>query len=129
MPNAERAEKLVTALKKAFGEDFTFTARKRQDDVDLPFVADTSRAAFTRTGSWFGGSKVRIPAARGRADNSAQSEVAAGPRADFAIADLPWMPIEGDLCLHLDDGETYSVARTLPNGFGRVVIYLTSRKR
>lgn len=129
MPNAERAAKLNAAVAKAFGEDFTFTARKQAADVDLPRVADPARATFTRAGTWFSGSKVRHTRARGHADDHAQGEAVSAPRADFAISDLPWMPIEGDLCKREHDGAIYSVARSLPNGFDRVVVYFTAKKR
>lgn len=129
MPNPERAAKLSAALAKGFGEDFTFTARKAQADVNLPHVADTDRLQFTAAGVYAGGSKERRPPARGYAADHAQSAVVSAPRASFEDADLTWTPIEGDLCLRVDGGVTFAVARTLPDGFGRTLIYFTAKKR
>src|SRR5690348_5539665 len=120
MPNPERAAKLSAALAKGFGEDFIFTARKvAAVDVNLPRVADGTRSDFTATGLWSGGAKERHPDARGFAADHAQGVVIASPRASFEDATLTWTPIEGDLCRRVDTGETYAVARTLPDGFGR----------
>lgn len=129
MANPERAAKLSAALAKGFGEDFTFTARKAQTDVNLPPVADPDRPQFTATGVFAGGSKERRPPARGYAADHAQGVVAAAPRASFEDATLPWTPTEGCLCLRVDTGDTFAVARTLPDGFGRTLIYLTAKKR
>lgn len=130
MPNAERAAKLSAGLAKGFGEDFTFTARKvAAADVNLPRVADASRPEFTATGVFAGGSKERRPPARGFAADHAQGAVAAAPRASFEDAALPWTPIEGDLCARVETGETYAVGRTMPDSFGRTLIYFTAKKR
>jgi len=130
MPNPERAAKLSAAMAKGFGGDFSFTARKLASaDVNLPRVADDSRAPFTAVGVYAGGSKVRHPAARGHASDHAQGEAISAPRASFEDAALPWLPIEGDLCLRAETSETFAVARTLPDGFGRTLIYLTAKKR
>jgi hypothetical protein len=129
MPNPERAAKLSAAVGKGFGEDFIFTARKAQADVNLPHVADTTRPQFTATGVYAGGSKERHPPARGYAADHAQGAVVSAPRASFEDTYLPWTPIEGDLCLRVEKSVTFAVARTLPDGFGRTLIYFTAKKR
>jgi hypothetical protein len=130
MPNADRAAKLSASLAKGFGEDFTFTPRTiAGNDVDLPRVPDPTRAQFTVTGLWTGGSRERHPNARGHAADLAQGAVSAGPRAGVEIAALAWQPGEGDLCLRVETGDTYAVGRFVPDGFGRATIYLTARKR
>lgn len=129
MANADRAAKLSASLAKGFGGDFNFTARKAQADVNLPKVADPDREDFTAVGVFAGGSKTRHPAARGSASDHAQAVVASGPRATFEDAALSWTPIEGDLAMRVDTSETFAVARTLPDGFGRTTIYFTAKKR
>lgn len=129
MPNADRAAKLSASLAKGFGEDFTFTARKFAADVNLPRIADTSRATFTASGVYAGASKERHPSARGSAADHAQGVVISAPRASFEDATLQWVPVEGDLCARVDTGDTFAVARTLPDGFGRTLVYFTAKKR
>lgn len=130
MPNSERAAKLSASLAKGFGEEFTFTARKvAAADVNLPRVADTARPEFTAIGVFAGGSKERRPPARGYAADHAQGVVASAPRASFEDALLTWTPIEGDLCRRVETGDAYAVARTLPDGFGRTLIYFTAKQR
>jgi hypothetical protein len=130
MPNPERAAKLSASLAKGFGEDFTFTARVHSgDDVNLPRVPDASRIQFTATGVFAGGTKDRHPAARGFASDHAQGVVISAPRASFEASALPWTPVEGDLCGRVDTGDTFAVARTLPDGFGRTLVYFTAKKR
>ena len=130
MPNAERAAKVAAALNKAFGEDFTFTARKQGDDVDLPRVADNSRPTFTAKGSPTVGGKARFPRARGsNSDDQAQPTVISSPRADFATAELVWAPVEGDLCIRVETDETFTVGRVVKTGFGRTIVYLTAKQR
>lgn len=129
MPHPERAAKLSAGLAKGFGEDFTFTARKADTDVNNPKVADTSRTQFTATGVFAGGTKERRPPARGYAADHAQGVVASPPRASFEDAALLWTPIEGDLALRVEEEVTYAVARTLPDSFGRTLIYFTAKKR
>lgn len=130
MSNAIRAAKIASAVNRAFGEAFTFIARKQVDDVDLPRIADTSRPDFTINGSWNSGAKVRVPRARGsNSDDQAQPAVASSPRGDFAAADFQWTPSEGDLCRRHETGETFAVGRVVPNGFGRTIVYLTAKQR
>lgn len=129
MPNAERTAKLAGALRKGFGEAFTFTARKRQSDVDLPRVPDASRPDFQAIGVWSGGSRRKFPDARGSADNRAQAEVSTVPTVTVADADLDWHPIEGDGCKREEDGSYYTIARPMPNGVGHTKFYLTAKKR
>lgn len=130
MSNADRAAKLSASLAKGFGEDFTFSARTvAGDDVNLPRVADTGRTTFTATGVYAGGSKERHPSARGYASDHAQAAITAAPRASFEDATLQWTPIEGDLCERVGTGDTYAVARTLPDGFGRTLVTFTAKKR
>lgn len=126
----ERTAKLSASIAKAFGEGFTFTARKQADDVDLPRVPDPSRPQFEAIGTWNSGGQSRFVRARGAtSDDQAQGVVAAAPRADFATDDLAWMPIEGDLCMRIATGETFAVARAPKNGFGRTFVHLTAKKR
>lgn len=130
MPNAERAAKVAAAMNRAFGEDFVFTARKQGDDVDLPRVADNSRPTFTAKGSCNIGGRARTPRARGsNSDDQAQPALISSPRADFASAELVWMPVEGDLCERAETNETFSVGRVVKTGFGRTIIYLTAKQR
>lgn len=127
--NPDRAARLAAGLNRAFGETFTIIPRAAQSDRDLPRVADATRTEFTATGVWASGAKVARLHARGHADSNAQPAIAAGPCVSFAEADLPWLPPEGDLCRRELDGSTYAVAKTLPDGFGRVKITLTAKKR
>jgi len=131
MVNAQRAAKLSAALARAFGEDFTFTARRVGDDEDVnkPRVADASRSAFTVVGVFAGASKERFPNARGRASDNAQGAVVSGPRVTVEDVALPWLPRDGDTCVRGETGEVYSISRTVPDGFGRTLLYLTARKR
>lgn len=130
MPNAERAAKVAAAMNRAFGEDFTFTARKQSDDVDLPRTADASRPAFTVNGVWTSGGRARLPRARGsNADDHAQPAIVSSPRVDLAAAELEWAPVEGDLCRREETEETYVVGRVIKTGHGRIIIYLTAQRR
>lgn len=130
MPNPERAAKLSAALAKGFGEDFTFMARAfAGGDVNMPRAADLDRTDFTATGVFAGGAKERKLNTLGRAVEHRFPIISAGPRASFEDAAMPWTPVEGDLCARIDTGETFAVARTLPDGFGRTLVYFTAKKR
>jgi len=62
--NADRTAKLNASVAKAFGEGFTFFARKQADDVDLPRVPDPARPQFTAIGVWNSGGTSKFPRAR-----------------------------------------------------------------
>ena len=123
----DRAARLIGAVISAFGDQFTFTARKASADVNLPRVEDTSRLTFTANGVWSGPAKERHPQARGRASDHAQSVVATAPAAKFPVASLLWMPVEGDLCVRVDTAERWAVGRIVTAGYGEVVVTFTAK--
>lgn len=132
MPSAfpARHAKLSRSIEKAFGESFTFTARKNDAaDVDLPRVADDTRAAFTCLGKWEGPAKAEYPKARGSTSDDQSIKVNA-PYAAVRIARdvLEWSPVNGDLCLRLIDSTKWRIANVLPVDHDAVIIILTDKR-
>lgn len=132
MAHSDRSARLSAAVNRAFGEEFTFTARRFgiDGDVNKPRVPDASRPEFIVVAAYAAGTKDRYPKARGgKTDDDAIGVAVSGPRVVVSDQDLPWRPVEGDLCFRVETGETFAVARPLADGFGRSVIYLTAKKR
>jgi hypothetical protein len=130
-PLAIRYAKLSGAIDKAFGEHFTFVARKvSAGDVNLPAVADTNRPNFTATGVWDGPAKAGFPRARGaQQDDNTHQWSASMPSVCVHDDAMPWKPTRDDITIRLFDGATYLIADALPDGMGRTVFKLTAKKR
>lgn len=126
-PFSARDARVSGAVDRAFGERFSFEAFTKGADVDLPATADATRIAFEVTGVWEGLSKSDHPAARGVPDNNAQMRAASMPSVSVAD-DLVWQPRRGDRITRLFDGSVYEISKVLPDGMGRMLIFLTSRK-
>lgn len=131
LPYADRDDRLSAAVDRAFGEKFTFSARKvAADDVDLPRTADATRPNFDAIGVFEKPAKGSTPAARGATqDDNAHKWIVSMPSVCIADEALVWRPMRGDRATRAFDGATYEVAKTLPDGMGRTVIFLTSMKR
>lgn len=131
LPYADRDDRLSAAVDRAFGEKFTFSARKvAADDVDLPRIADTTRLNFDAIGVFEKPAKGLTPKARGSVqDDNAHAWNVSMPSVSIAEDALPWMPVQGDRATRAFDGAVYEIAKTLPDGMGRTVIFLTSMKR
>jgi hypothetical protein len=128
--NPARAARLAASLNKAFGEVFTIEPMMAQADPNGRFVPDTSRTAFDVTGCWDGPTASRTPATRGAiTDDVAHNWTVSFPSVNVADADLAWTPRKGDKLTRQLDGSIFQIDRTMPNGFGRTTIVLTSRKR
>lgn len=131
MPSAAdaRRARVSAAINRAFGEEFSFVARKHAADVNLPRVPDLSRATFTVFGVWSGPSHIKTLPARGHAADHAQEAIASAPSLKLDVAALQWRPSEGDLCTRVETVETFVVGRVVPDGFGRLKIWLTAKQR
>jgi hypothetical protein len=127
-PFAARDAKLSGAIDRAFGEVFTFTPYKKQDDVNLPRAADGARAAFTAKGTFDDPARSSHPNARGVASDHAQGRIVEEPIFECTDEALLWRPLEGDRATRAYDGAIYEVAKALPDGFGRTQIWFTARK-
>lgn len=129
-PFASRDAKLSGSIDKAFGELFTFVARKAGADVNLPAVADATRSNFNATGVWDGPAKAGFPRARGaQQDDNAHQWSASMPSVCVHDDAMPWKPQRDDMAIRLFDGATYAIADALPDGMGRTVFKLTAKKR
>lgn len=128
-PFDARDAKLSRAVDRAFGEKFTMNARKSSADVDLPNVADASRATFDAIGTFERPGKGTTPAARGATqDDNAHKWGTSLPSASFDDDALAWRPIRGDRVTRDFDGTVYEVERVSPDGFGRTTLYFTKAK-
>ena len=132
-PFADRDAKLDAAVNRAFGEVFTFSAMKisgNDEDVNLPKSADNSRQAFSATGAFEKPSKSSVTNARGSiADDNAHSWAASMPSVSIADVDLPWTPRTGDRATRQHDGAVYEIGNVYPDGMGRTLFVLGSKKR
>jgi hypothetical protein len=129
--NPARAARLGASLNKAFGEAFTITPMMAQADPNGRPIPDTSRTAMTGIiGIWDGPAKSMTPATRGAiTDDVAHNWTLSFPSANFSDADFAWTPRKGDVLTRQLDGSVYMIDRTVPNGYGRTGLQLTSRKR
>jgi hypothetical protein len=121
---------LSRAVERAFGEVFTFTARKHDAaDVDLPRIADGSRAAFDCTGRWEGPAKADYPRARGSTSDDQSIRINV-PYACVRIANdaLAWPLVNGDQCLRQKDNTRWRVANVLPVDHDAVVVFLSDKR-
>lgn len=130
-PFATRDAKLSGAIDRAFGEAFTFYAKAiAGDDVDLPRIADATRADFDVTGVWDGPAKSQTPHARGAIqDDNAHSWSASVPSVSVQDDLMPWRPKMGDWIMRKFDNSTYQLSSPLPDGMGRTIFKLTAKKR
>jgi len=126
-----RQARLSRSVEKAFGELFTIDAMKPTDDPNGRSIPDASRAALVGIiGVWHGPTTSKTPAGRGSAsDDRAHNWIASKPEVHFDDALLLWQVQMGDKVTRLLDGAIYAAGAPYPNGFGRTVIPLTSRKR
>lgn len=129
-PFPARAARLSAAIDNAFGEQFTFDAMIRPDDVNARVVPDGSRLSFTATAVWESPHKSQTPKGRGAAsDDRAHNWQASLPSITIEDAKMLWLVQQGDRVTRLLDGSVYQALAPLPNGFGRTTIHLSSRKR
>lgn len=129
-PFEQAASMTSAAVDFVYGELFTFTARAVAGDVDAPRGPDASRPSFDATGGYIGPSSSLYPHARGSiADDHAQGDVVSKPLVSVDNANLPWMPVTGDQVTRQKTGETFEIAKPLPDGVRRTIFRLTARKR
>lgn len=129
LPFASRAARLGGAIDKAFGESFTFLPFTSSSDVDLPAIPDVSRMQFDAVGVWDGPAKIQIPHARGTIqDDTAHGWAASLPSVCVQDALMPWHPRMRDRVRRRSDGSLYEISQPLPDGNGRTVFVLTSKK-
>lgn len=133
-PFAARDSKLSAAVDRAFGEQFTFTARTApaNGDVNLPRVTDASKPAFTVVGVWEAPADKAWPTARGsNPDDNASRYAAQYPCVgiDKALFTGHWVPFDKCLCKRLFDNSTYEVVKALPDDMGRVLFFLSSKMK
>lgn len=130
MPSAfaARDARLSRALERTFGEEFTFTARKvAAADVNLPRVADGTRAAFDCVGIWEGWGKSALLREQ-RGDEDAMKRSAQYNNVLVAVDLLAWTPQVGDVCKRLLDNSVFEVVNVLHDDAGGVLIYLSNKK-
>lgn len=122
---------LSGAVNSVFGEVFLFEAFKTADDVDLPKIADTSRAAFSAIAVWVEQSRSTTPHARGALqDDNAHNWTASHPELTIDDANLSWRPQPGDRVTRVETGSVYQISRPpRPDGMGHTTIQLSERKR
>lgn len=125
----DRAARLNGAVNRAFGEQFSFSARKASDDVDLPTVEDTSRPEFTFTGVFWEYQKRVTPNARGAVQND-NAHAWNSSMTHVVIDDTaPWVPSPGDIATRIKTGVRYEIAKSRPDGMGRIYVFLTAMSR
>lgn len=132
-PFAARNARLSLAIGRAFGEQFTFTARiaPPNGDVNLPRVLDPSKPAFTVVGVFEDIADQGLPRARGSAPDdkslfySAQFPSVSVETTLFAAH---WVPFAKCLCTRLHDNSIYEIVRALPDQ-SRILFYLSNRKK
>lgn len=129
-PFDARDAKLSGAIDKAFGENFTFIAKKTAAaDVDLPLVADGARASFDAVGAFENPAKRATPTARGSIqDDNAHSWDVSMPSVSVDDSLLTWRPVRGDRVTRAFNGTKYEIARAFPDGMGRTVFFLTNAR-
>jgi hypothetical protein len=129
-PFSARDNRVSGAIDRAFGELFTFEAFKPGDDVSGRKTPDASRVAFDAIAIWEGTSKSGAVHARGgSADDVAHNWTASYPSVSVNDALLAWSPRPGDKVTRQFDGQFYEIARTYPDGMGRLLLQLTAKKR
>ena len=118
-------------MNKAFGEVFTIEPMLAQADPNGRLIPDNARTAMVGvTGIWDGPTTSKSAQTRGAiTDDVAHNWVASFPSVSIADADLAWTPRKGDKLTRSLDGAIYQIDQVLPNGYGRTLIKLTSRKR
>jgi hypothetical protein len=125
-----RSARLSAATDRAFGELFRFEAMIKTGDPNARPVADGSRPTFEAIARWESPSQSQTPAGRGSAsDDRASSWSASMPSVSIEDAKMPWLVLHGDKITRLLDGSVYQALAPLPDGFGRTIIKLTSKKR
>ena len=132
-PFAARNGRLSAAIDRAFGEQFTFTARiaPPNGDVNLPRVDDPSKPAFTVVGIFEDIANQGLPRARGSApDDKSLFYSAQYPSVSVnaALFTGHWVPFDKCLCTRLYDGSVYEIVRALPDQ-SRILFFLSNRKR
>lgn len=130
-PFTALSERLSEAVDGYFAERFRFDPYKASDDVDLPPVADGSRASFEVPGRWFAPSQSRPPHARGATqDDNAHNWTASKPVVMVTASKLIWTPRPGDRVTRLEDGAIYQIsAPPRPDGLGHIAIPVTDRAK
>lgn len=129
-PFAARDALISRAIDRAFGEGFTFVARKVADhDVDLPRAVDASRPPFSVKGVFEEPAKGIYPRARGALqDDNASQFSASMPSLSVADTALPWRPQPGDTVKRDHSGDVYEISRAPRDGMGRTTFFLTGRR-
>lgn len=118
------------AVDTVYGENFSFVAMKAGADVDNPRIADPARPQFTAVGAYIGPAKAVLPHARGSIpDDNARRAVVSEPYVSIDNGNMPWWVVIGDRVVRLKTGETFEVARSIPDGVTRTRIHLTARKK
>ena len=130
-PIASRAARLSASVDSAFGETFKFSAfTVAAGDVNLPKTVDGSRAPFIATAIWEAPSKSVTPYAHGSiSDDNAHNWTASTPSISVADVNLLWTPQPGDRVTRILDGTIYQISTPAPDGMGRTIFHLSSRKR
>jgi hypothetical protein len=133
MPSAfpSRTAKLSRAVERAFGEEFTFIARKQDAaDVNLPLVADGTRPDFTCKGKWESPAKSENPMSRGATSDDEAIKINS-PYASVRVASdlLIWMPTNGCIAVRLLDNTRWRVMKALPADHDVVIIRLTDKRQ
>lgn len=130
-PFEQGAQMTSAAVDLVYGELFTFIAKTvTSNDVDAKRSADSSRPNFDCTGAYVAPSSSMYPHARGSiADDHAQGDVASKPLVSVDNANLTWQPVPGDQVIRQKTGETFEIAKPLPDGVRRTIYRLTAKKR
>ncbi|QDM26995.1 hypothetical protein FNL56_13395 [Tardiphaga sp. vice304] len=118
------------AVDTVYGEAFQCFAMAAAGDVDGPRQADPARDSFTVTGGFLAPSHSVLPHARGSVqDDNAHKVAISVPRVSFDNRLMVWPLRPGDRVVRLKTGETFEVAKALPDGVLRTMFSLTARKR
>lgn len=118
------------AVDLVYGEEFDFIATAGGADVDARRGSDPARPPFTAKGAWLEPSRSVLPRARGSIqDDNAQKLAVSSPRVSVDVGGMPWRPTIGDRVKRRKTGETFDIAKPLPDGVSRIVFGLTARRR
>lgn len=121
-----------SAIDRTFGELFTFTAMTQvaSGDVNMPKIADVTKPAFTCVGVWEALGEAGHPIARGsNPDDEAVRRSVQFPCVSVDDRLLQWLPTRGAQCTRIFNGAVYEVQRSAPDDMGRVLFFLTARKK
>lgn len=132
-PFLARNARLSNSLDRAFGEQFTFSARivPPNGDVNLPRVADASKPDFTVVGIFEDIANQGLPRARGSAPDDKSlfySAIYPSVSVSAALFASHWVPFDKCVCSRLSDGAVYEVVRVLPDQ-ARILFFLSNRRQ